>query len=112
MPPSGRSSTPDEPCDEDKGEEDGIPALADALEELLQAYTNYVNTSTEGGDPRSVQEDLAKIKDVLGQLRALVGQASTRTSRSVGLLRVVLSARTRSVVARATDNDREYRLPK
>nr|XP_027234132.1 titin-like isoform X2 [Penaeus vannamei] len=83
VPPSGRSSTPDEPCDEDKGEEDGIPALADALEELLQAYTNYVNTSTEGGDPRSVQEDLAKIKDVLGQLRALVGQASTRTSRSV-----------------------------
>ncbi|XP_037796945.1 uncharacterized protein LOC119592187 [Penaeus monodon] len=80
--PSARPSTPDEPCEE-PFEEDGIPALADALEELLQAYTNYINTSVEGEDPLSFHEDLAKIKDVLGKLRALVGQASTRTSRGV-----------------------------
>ncbi|XP_037796519.1 uncharacterized protein LOC119591848 [Penaeus monodon] len=90
--PSARPSTPDEPCEE-PFEEDGIPALADALEELLQAYTNYINTSVEGEDPLSFHEDLAKIKDVLGKLRALVGQASTRTSRGV-------------------DTDREHRLPK
>ncbi|XP_047492571.1 obscurin-like isoform X2 [Penaeus chinensis] len=81
--PSARPSTPDEPCDEEPFEDDGIPALADALEELLQAYTNYINTSVEGDDPRSFQEDLAKITDVLGKLRALVGQASTRTSRGI-----------------------------
>lgn len=76
--------------------------MADALEELLRAYTNYVNASAEEEeeDPRSFRDDLAKIKDVVGRLRALAGAAgqapSTRTSRSVGLLKVLCLKETES----------------